>query len=203
MSTDEDTNQKREFFRVPCEFQIRFREISDEELNVFKSFAMRPSPHSTLRAEVEGQLQAMPIRDESKVLLEKAFQILLNMDQRLERLEEQFQAFMSGAKPTLDSYEWVHGDLSAGGVAFVFEKGVKVKPDSRLLIDLILPAMPEYRLVAAAQVNYVNPDGRVGTDFLAIHEDDKEFIHRFVIAREREMLRNRALEREKSKESKT
>ncbi len=182
---------ERNYFRIACEFQVRFRVISDEELGVFSNYAMRPSPYSHLRFELENQLQAMDIRDESKFLFEKAFQILMNIDQRLERLEEQMQSIKTGDKGVLESYEWVHGDLGAGSTAFVASKTTEVKVGNHILLDIILPALPEYRFVAAAKVVHVD-EKNIGCEFSAIHEDDREFIHRYVIQREREVLRNRA-----------
>lgn len=184
---------ERSYFRIACEFQIRFRKIDAEELKVFKSHAMRPSPYSSLRMELENQLQNMSIKAESKFLFEKAFQILVNIDQRLERLEEQVMGLRLGDQVTPDSYEWTHGDLGAGGLSFKAPSKSDVQVGDLVLVDILLPSMPEYRLVAAAKVVHLEGEGPVlGLEFDAIHEDDREFIHRYVIQREREMLRNRA-----------
>ena len=163
---------------------------------------MRPSPHSTLKSEIEAQIANMGIREESKLLFEKAFQILLNIDQRLERLEENMHHVMAGDKQVLESYDWVHGDLSAGGLSFVSEAKKDVKVEQTVLLDMLLPSLPEQRIVTAAKVIYADDAGKIGLEFSAIHEDDKEFIHRYVISREREMLRNRAVAREQSKTEK-
>ncbi|MDB5037513.1 MAG: hypothetical protein JWQ35_1041 [Bacteriovoracaceae bacterium] len=187
-----DAEKTRQYFRVSCELQVRFRVIDDEELQVFKSYALRPSPYSSLRNELENQLQAMDIREESKFLFERGFQLLMNIDQRLERLEEQMHLQRSGAAHIPDSYEWVHGDLGAGGLAFSSESKISVKPDQTVLLDCLLPSLPEYRFVVAAKVLHTEKKKLIGTEFLAIHEDDREFIHRFVIQRERELLRARA-----------
>jgi hypothetical protein len=184
-------DHERSYFRIACEFQVRYRAIDEEELRVFRSYAMRPSPYSGLRYELENQLQSMAIREESKFLFEKAFQLLMNIDQRLERIEEQVQK--SSATHIAESYEWVHGDLGAGGLAFSPEsKQVNVKPGQELLVDVILPSLPEYRFVAAAKVLHTEKKDQIGVEFVAIHEDDREFIHRYVIQREREVLRARA-----------
>ncbi len=193
MSTDHD----RSFFRVPCELQIRFRVLNDDEFNVFKSYSLRPSAFSAMRMEVENQIRNLSIRDDSKALFERAFQILINLDQRMERIEEQLQQIAHGGKAILEVYDWVHGDLGGGGIAFKSEKTSKLKKGDRVLVDAILPALPEYRFVAACDVAHVDADGTVGMHFLAIHDDDREFIHRFVTAREREILRARANERDK------
>jgi hypothetical protein len=184
-------NNPRTYFRMACEFQVRFRVINEEELNVFKSYAMRPSPYSTLKNEIENQLQSMEIREESKFLFEKAFQLLINVDQRLERLEELIT--QREARTVADSYEWVHGDLGAGGLAFEIKEKKSPKVGDLVLIDLILPSLPEYRLVAAGRIVHSEKKNLISAEFIAIHEDDREYIHRFVIERERELLRARAI----------
>lgn len=176
------TDHDRNFYRVPCEFQIRFRPIGEDELKIFRSFAMRPSPHSSLKAEVDTQISAINIRDESKALFEKAFQILLNIDQRLERIEEQL---IPGHAKVVENYDWIRGDLGAGGLAFRLETEKTPQLGAKLLMDMILPSMPEHRIVSAVEVSHIDSDGKVGMEFIAIHEDDREFLHHFVIARER------------------
>ena len=194
-----ETND-RNYFRIPCEYQIRFRVVNDEELSVFKNYALRPSPYSSLRTELETQLHAMQIREESKFLFEKAFQLLMNIDQRLERLEEAIHK--SSATAIVESYEWVHGDLGAGGVSFTTESKPQAKAGDHLLLDILLPSLPEYRLVAAGKVLHIEKQNQMGVEFVAIHEEDREFIHRFVIQRERETLRARALGKKKDNEQK-
>ncbi|MBN8555759.1 MAG: hypothetical protein J0L93_09970 [Deltaproteobacteria bacterium] len=185
-------------FRVACEFQVRFRTIEESELEVFRSYAMRPSAYSALKSQIENQLSAMAIRDESKNLLEKAFQILLNIDQRLERIEEQMYNPDSSKYKILENYDWVHGELGAKGLSFSHEKTKSVKVGDLLLLDLILPSLPEQRMVAALKVSSLAND-YIDGNFVAIHDEDVEFLHRYVIAREREMLRARALERDRQK----
>lgn len=184
-------NQPRNFFRIACEYQLRFRVIEKEELQVFQNYAMRPSPHSTLKYEIESQLQTMEIRQESKFLFEKAFQLLINIDQRLERIEEQLTQRENHS--IKENYEWVHGDLGAGGLSFHGRSENLPAADSIILVDVILPSLPEYRFVAASRVVPSNRQGILSIEFISIHDDDREFLHRYVIQREREMLRTRAL----------
>lgn len=189
--------KSREYFRVPCELQVRFRKVNDEELKLFKQYGLRPSPYTSLRMTIEQDLQRLSIREESKTLLEKAFQILLNIDQRLERLEEYLQGQNSDAPEIKESHEWVRADLSAGGIAFIPSKEKDLKIGDDLMLDLLFPSLPEQRVVCAGKVVHIQSDGNIGIDFSEIHQDDQEFIHRFVIEKEREVLRARAQEREK------
>lgn len=186
---------ERDYFRVPCEFQLRYRKIDENELEHFRS-ALRPSPYSTFRMNLENQLASMGIQEESKVLLEKAFQLLINMDQRLERLEEQIQGLKIKDDMNTQQYEWRAGDLGAGGISFDDQDHADMKQGDAVVLDVILPSMPEYRFVSAARVSHVNSDG-LGFEFIEIHSDDQEYIHRFVRSREREILRTRAKERDK------
>lgn len=188
----------RNYYRIACEFQVRFRVIDDDELEVFQNYALRPAPYSSLKTELEAQLRAMDIREESKFLFEKAFQLLINIDQRLERIEEQL---VNKEANLPENYEWVHGDLGAGGLAFSTESDQKVKEGQKLLVDVILPSLPEYRFVAAAQALHTGKKGQIGVEFTSIHEDDREYIHRFVIQKERELLRARAIAKESSSEN--
>jgi hypothetical protein len=189
------TKENRNFFRVACEFQIRSRKIDEKELEMFRSFAMRPSQYSTLRYDLEHQFSSLNIREESKTLFEKAFQILINIDQRLERIEEQIQALRAKDEISLQNYEWIHGDLSAGGIYYHTDTKINFSVSDIVLIDLLLPSLPEYRVVAAARVSRAESQ-ELAMEFEAIHSDDQEFIHRFVMSREREMLRARAKERD-------
>ena len=129
----EDTSGKenqRNYFRVPCEFQLRHRVLEDQEFEVFKSFALRPSPYSSLKVEIENQLNNLPVGASSRLLFEKAFQILVNIDQRLERLEETFNQYIQGSEK-LEAYEWVTGNLGAGGLEFIHEGKKKYKENQK------------------------------------------------------------------------
>lgn len=179
---------------------MRLRRVEGEELGVFKSFAMRPSPYASLKAEIDTTIQSLGVREESKTLFERAFQLLINMDQRLERIEEQLLQMSRGEKAPVDSYEWIHADLGAGGLVFEAGSQWKVSAGDSVLLDLILPALPEYRLVAAAEIKDGGAPRRFEAIFTFIHDDDREFIHRFVMSRERELLRARALERDRGGE---
>lgn len=192
-------SQRRASFRIPCEFQIRFRRVEDDELQVFTAYAMRPSPYSHLRTEIQSQLTAMDIRHESKALLEKAFQILLNIDQRLERIEERLDAKEDEGAKIFESYQWVHGNLGAGGLTFQPEDPKGAKEHSKILMDILLPSLPEQRIVGAGEIIRIEQDGIFVVEFIAIHKEDEEFLFQFVAGKEREMLRARALERDKSK----
>ncbi len=185
---------EREYFRVPCEFQIRVRTIEIEELNLFVSQAMRPSPYSILRMEVETQLSQLSFRDETKVLLEKAFQLLINMDQRLERMEETLGQSQGDIAPGLNPYQWTQGDLGAGGLSFDLADSTNFKVGNHVMIDCVLPAMPEFRFVAAGKIVAIDST-KVSSEFVGIHADDREYIHRFVMARQREQLRGRTKDR--------
>jgi hypothetical protein len=193
-------DSSRNYFRIACEFQVRIRVIDDEELVVFKNYAMRPSPYSSLKYELENQLQSMQIREESKFLFEKAFQLLINIDQRLERIEEQL--VQREARAATETYEWVHGDLSAGGIAYQTQSKQPMKLDDKVLVDVILPSLPEYRFVAAGKIVHLDASLNLGVEFLAIHDDDREQIHRHVIQRERELLRARAGAKDKASDLK-
>lgn len=193
MSSESD----RSFFRVPCEYQLRFRKAGPNELELFRSIAMRPSIGSTTRTEIENAIQSLDSRDGMKTVIEKAVAILINIDQRIERMEENVLSILLDRKDEYIPYEWVSGDMGAGGAMFHWEEGQDIKVGDEVLLDMLLPDMPEHRIVAAAKVVSVNQSSEISTEFLAIHQDDKEFIHRFVMARQREILRERSRNKQK------
>lgn|GEM_PF-7093526 len=160
---------------------------------MFQSVAMRPSPTSAVRAEIDNFIQTIDASDGMRNLIEKAFYLLLNIDQRLERLEEEFLKMMFGKKEEISQYEWVAGEVGAGGIAFRSEGHASVKQEDMVLLDILLPDLPEQRIVAAGKVREMKPESQFEIDFLSIHSDDREFIHRFVMARQREILRERSM----------
>lgn len=186
--------KSKDFYKVPCDFQMRFRILSEEEHQVFQSVSMRPSPYSVLCSELDSLIESSKGLDMNRALIERAFQILINIDQRLERLEEDFHQFISGKKEEVQNYDWYHGELGAGGLV-VQKSELKMEPSQAeaklILVDLLLPSLPEHRIVATAKLNEIDQDKCI-FEFQSIHKDDQEFIYRFVAARERELLRARA-----------
>jgi len=198
---DEKTGS-RDFYRISCELQIRYRKAEAEEIGMFKNFGLRLSPYTSLRNTIESELHTADLPEAGKSLLERAFQILLNIDQRLERLEELIQhQGVETPTPGQEAHEWIHADVSAGGISFVPTKDKKLNMGDLVMMDMIFPSLPEQRVVCSGKVVHAGQkNDHLGIEFEYLHEEDREFIHRFVLEKEREMLRARALERERSKE---
>jgi len=182
----------RSSFRIPSEFQIRFRKVTEEEAQIFTSFAMRPSPVSAARGEIEGLISSLPFQDSGRVLIEKAFHFILNMDQRLERLEEILNQRVHQDEIGLKPYEWVSGEIGSHEVLFRWESDPELESGDRVLIDLLLPDLPELRVVACGRVINYSEEQASLIELESIHADDREYLHRFILARQREMLRDRA-----------
>jgi c-di-GMP-binding flagellar brake protein YcgR len=144
---------------------------------------------------IESELHRLDIHESSRALLEKAFQMLLNIDQRLERLEEGLLHPQPEENLSHEKHEWVRADLSAGGLAFLCPEGKNHQVGDFVLLDIVFPSLPEQRVVCSGKVVHFNKDQMMAIDFLDIHKDDKEFIHRFVLEKEREILRARADDR--------
>lgn len=185
-------SKNEESFKVSCELQLRFRKVDAEELRVFKEFGLRPSPYTSLRMGIETELNRLSLQGENRILLEKAFQLLLNIDQRLERMEEFIQN-QNGKEPMIrERHEWFHADLNASGLAFIPMKDSKLSSGDTLMLDMIFPSFPEQRIVCSGQVmSAAGKNNAVQVNFVDIHQDDREFLHRFVMEREREILRAR------------
>jgi len=179
-------------FRVSCELQLRFRKIDAEELRVFRAYGLRPSPYTSLRMGIEAELNRLSLEGGNRNLMERAFQLLLNIDQRLERLEEMIQIQTSKEPVIRETHEWFHAELSASGFSVILAKDLNLKSGDDLMMDMIFPSFPEQRIVCSGKILALSSaNGMANIDFMDIHKDDREFLHRFVMEREREILRGR------------
>lgn len=201
MSSDKESESTRDYYRVPCDMQVRYKKIGAEEADLFKAYAIRPSSHSSLTQEIDLQVQQSSFSAEAKFLFEKAFQILLSIDQRLDHLEERLNSDQSGITDIEMTYEWATGDLSASGIGLRLQSPPSVQAGDKILLDVVLPALPEHRFVATAEVAHTKEKNEIGLNFISIHEDDREFLHQYVRKREREILRSRAQKRNSDKKS--
>jgi len=180
-------------FRVPAEFQMRFRKIEGQELSMFRAYSVRPSPTSSARMEVESYIRNLDAKDTVRTLVERAFYILLNIDQRLERLEETVLNHVTGKSQDHTIYDWVSGSIGSSCMSFITEADADpLAVGDILLLDFLLPDLPEQRIVATGKVRERDSQEHWIVDFDAIHPDDGELIHRFLMLRQREILRERA-----------
>lgn len=187
---------EKAFFTVPCEMQARYRVISEEEFQVFKVHGLRPSPGSSIREEVENQVKSLDLDDTGRSLVEKLFKLILNIDQRIERIEESLQKKPSPSGTEAEPYEFYQAELGAEGILLKIDAASGASVDDIVLLDMILPSLPEHRIVAAGTITELEPNQTIRVRFSAIHGDDREFIHRFSMIRQRELLRERAREEE-------
>ncbi len=167
------------------------RALTDEEAKLFLASPSRPSPYSALRSELKNLTESLKFSDAYKTMIEKAFQLLINMDQRLERMEEQIYSMTSDKESDLLGYQWMLGEIGGLGIKLDKKNIPQNTGDQIWLLDFILPSLPEQRVIATALLEDLGSE----TDLLrfqSIHEADRECIHQFVAAREREILRERA-----------
>lgn len=187
----------RQYFRVPCDFQIRYTKLSNTEFEVFESHSTRPSTMSSVRMDIHNLVSTLDLRDGAKSLIEHGVNLLLSIDQRLDRLEENVLKLLLDQKDEYVPYHFVHGEIGAVGMTFETDTIQSLRKGDRLLCDFILPDMPEHRIVAALEVKSLTDEGGVDGEFVSFHHDDQEFLHRFIRSRERQILRQRAQERER------
>lgn len=180
----------KDYFRVPCEFQMRSRVVDEQERELFKTVSVRPSASLSLRSEVEGLLRGSQLDESLRSVVDYGFALLLNMDQRLERIEEEFSLFVSGQKEKIQQYQWVSADLGAEGLWVPRSVLADAKEGDFLLMDILLPSMPEQRLVATLEWVECR-EGQAHLLFDGLHKEDEEYLFRFIRSREREILRSR------------
>lgn len=184
-------SEEKAFFKVPCEFQLRFRELTQEEADLFHASPSRPSPYSALRTELKALTESIKFGDPYKTLIEKAFQLLINMDQRLERMEEQVYSMTSDVADDLVGYQWTIAEIGALGIQLDKKYVSPQNSNSIFLLDFIIPSLPEQRVIATASLKDLDSSSYVFF-FKSIHDADRELIHQFVASREREILRDRS-----------
>ncbi len=182
------------YFRLSVQLKIRRKEI---QLRA----AARPNSLSSTRSDIEMQIHEADLGKEEKVLAERLFDVLLGLDIRLQRLEEQVGALLSGNPKSYEVFREIPMELGAEGIVVSKE----VWPFGEALekgdgFEIVLPFVPEWPFQTSLQMAE-----SVGVDsyhfrFKHIHKDDQELIHRYLRVREREVLRAR---RSESKETKT
>jgi len=179
-------SEETAFYTVPAQFQIVVEPLKTPESIEQKELLLsRPSPFSSLRLSLENQIRAGDQSMGNKELVTKAFELLLSVEQRLNRVEEFLSHKERGKSVPL--YQWVQGSIGAGALNFTLPEGQNA--DAQVLwVDLLLPSVPEYRVQLLANVT-----DRSGTmlncSFRKIHDEDREQIFRFVRQREREIIR--------------
>lgn len=190
-SEDQKSSSEPSYFRVACEFQVRARKIDEEELRVFEEVSLRPSPMASIRGEIDTLLRASPLDEGSKSVVDYVVSILLNIDQRLDRIEEDMQNFFRGEKSEIQFYEWVSGEIGGEGCIVEMPEITDANEGDHLIMDLLLPTLPEQRIVAVGQIQQKPEPSKYHLEFKLIHADDKEYLYRFIRSREREILRAR------------
>lgn len=183
-------------FRVPCEIKLRYKQIRPEELDRFQLFSLRSSGKHHLRSEIEQCLHAVDLSSSSKALVEKGFQLLLHLDQKLDRIEREFQKQFS---QETEEKPYQSCQVQLGGTGLIWSTS-GLKEGEQLILDMVVPNIPEQQMLLGARVKQKVDDG-YELEFNAIHEEDREYIYRYVASREREILRRRALEKKKDDES--
>lgn len=184
----EETNA---YFRVPCEIQIRARVIDQAEFEMFQKVTLRPSPVASLRSEIESLMRVSSLDESLRGVIANAFSLMLNIDQRLDRIEEDLSLFIQGKKEHITPYEWTRVELGAEGFLAQLAQLPKLTMGDLVLVDFLLPSFPEQRIVAAVKVVEDSNPEEVHFRFECLHDEDLEGIFRFIRSREREILRSR------------
>jgi len=172
------------YFRVPVFLRVRTR-------RALAKGPLSPSLLSTLRADLETQLQACSLDVAEKELTQKLFELVLGVDVRLCRIEEQLETIISKETEKFEKFKGVAMELGAQG--FLVNKSdwpFGAEPESTTF-EFLLPLVPEWSCLARLSLIAGSSDEVFHFRFQEIHGDDREMIHRYVRSRERELLRAR------------
>lgn len=177
-------SDSQDFFRVPAVVKMRQQPTGHKTL--------RPFVLSSVRSEIEMHLHSSSLDKNDKLLTEKMFELVLGLDLRLQRIEEQLDAVLNQA---LEQYpRWFSVALDLGAEGFYVKKSdwpFKAQPDASLNIEFLVPVVPEWPFQAILSTRPSKNSEYWHFGFEEIHYDDREMIHRYLRIRERELLRAR------------
>jgi len=182
--------ERREFYRIDDRLTIKFRIIGEEEFRYLENI-VRFSPASSFsdtdelsilkKIELDEEKSKDPIYTYLKIIDRKLDLIL---DMLTERTEE------GGIYKTVQ----VGVNLSASGIRFSSE--IPMKKDDFVELIMILPVYPHMRISVLCRVvraKTVSINGHktyeVSLHFIVINENDRDILIRYILAKEREMLR--------------
>jgi len=173
--------QKREYIRVRMGLHVGFTPISPEECRrLQRDRCERPHlawpevelPKSLPGSETEQLLEAL------RIINEKLDYLLLRL---------------CAGKPRRHRCSGATLDVSGGGACLSSSHSVPV--GQHLDLSLLLPTRPEIRLELLGVVRSVEPDEesgeyRLGVEFMALSEIDRDRLVRYIFQKQRECLRH-------------
>ncbi|MCX7966099.1 MAG: PilZ domain-containing protein [Syntrophorhabdaceae bacterium] len=185
-----ENKERREFFRIDDRLTLKFRLISEEEFKILENI-VRLSPSSTLTNEDEISILKKIELDEEKNR-DPLYTYLKIIDRKLDLILD----ILSERADDTKIYTTGHIDvnLSASGIRFQTEAPMKNGDFVELII--ILPVYPLIRISALCRVircDSVTIDGQskyeVSLHYVVINENDRDRLIRYILIKEREMLR--------------
>jgi len=172
------------YFKVPTSLRMRTRRF-------LAKGPLTPFVLSTIRADLELQLQSANLASEEKELTQRMFELVLGVDLRLRRMEEQLDTLINQDTGNFEKFKSVSMELGAQGFLVKKSDWPFPKTDSLEAFEFLLPLVPEWSFLARIQEEPQGPADSYHFRFHEIHADDQEMIHRYVRSRERELLRAR------------
>lgn len=192
---DMDWQQGREFVRIDVSLPVRCREIKEEDLPEKKEeLVLHPSNLEMMgwntgriadkrrdNADSEGDFNLLSI------------QLLWDISRKLDRLIDLLEH-----KETREPEEWEARavDLNGSGMRIISPREINV--DEYLQLEMNIPLFPITTIVCMGKIVWVKSiEGKyasrweAGVKFVAINEDDREEIIRFLFQQQRMLLRAR------------
>lgn len=178
-----------DYFKVPCEIKWRVKSLNPQEFNEKAKSGVALGHLASFRSDLDTQLRSTSLKGPEKVLMEKAFELLMSIENRLDRVEEFISTLSKESTSSFVPYQSSLIELGAAG--FILQEQEWKGPMECLEVEMLLPAVPEYRLrVLVRQVQRVGGFWHFRFEALAL--DDEEAVHRYIRQRERELLRSRS-----------
>jgi hypothetical protein len=187
--------EKREYFRVGVRLPIEFRTISYDEY-----LSLEDAIKCSTAQIVDSINEVHFLRD------------LVAHDEVTQKKKGQIYAYVRMIDKKLDmildlltksedkrTYTNRHIDVNIGGAGIRFVSDVNLSTGTYVELKVILPLLPFPKITALCQVTrgrrIVRADGttnwEVALNFLAINENDRDLLVKYIFARERESLRNK------------
>lgn len=178
--------ERRRYFRIEDEIILVYRPVPLEEVPEPEQFQSRFGDHLSLPSTLEylSRESQVPLR-----LIQRDYPEVAKYLEILERkIQLLAQAFMISHHHLIDQ-PTCKVNLSASGIAFDAEQAIA--QGQVLELKLVIPPAL-VGILTFGKVIYCQPgDGRyrVGVDFLALRDQDREFLIRHIIKRQLSLLR--------------
>ncbi|HOJ44167.1 MAG TPA: PilZ domain-containing protein [Syntrophorhabdaceae bacterium] len=182
--------ERREFFRIDDRLTLKFRIIDEEEFRYLEDIIRFSPASSFLDTHELSFLKKIELNEEKNK--DPVYTYLKIIDRKLDLILDMLAERSQEDSP----YNTIQTEvnLSASGVRFSSE--IPVKKDDLMELIIILPVYPHMRISALCRVVRTKINAKngykiyeVSLQFVVINEGNRDVLIRYILAKEREMLR--------------